>query len=118
MKIDLGSTYDMPEMPIMAKSQSDKPAKHYPTLHIDCGDVLLENLPDSGVMEINFKVVSRSCNERDGKKSCCVTLEVREITDVEEKEEADDAPENATSALDKLAELESAKEDSSEDGEE
>ena len=116
MKIDLGSDYTAQES--VPSPVSGKPKKHYPHLQIDCGDVMLENLPDEGVIELRYKVVSRSCNEYNGKKTCCVSLEAREILDVEESEEPDEVPESATSALDKLAELESAKEDSSEQGEE
>jgi hypothetical protein len=108
--IDLGYTYDNgPCAPCEVKSQTDAPKKHYPCLHIDCGSSLLKNLPDEGEVTIRFKVTSRNTNERDGKKTCSLTLEAREILDVDV--ESEDEEESGESALDKLAKLESAKED-------
>jgi hypothetical protein len=73
---------------------------------LDCGSELLDGLPEEGELTVRYKVVSKSTNERDGKKSCTLTLEVREIVEVEREEEEDDS---AESALDKLAEIETAK---------
>lgn len=112
MNIDLGYSYDMPEAALVAKAPSEKPIKHYPTLHLSCGDVLLENLPDEGTLEVTFKVTNRTVSERNGKKAYDLTLEIREILDVEETEEADEEPDDAATALDKLAALESAKDNS------
>ena len=110
MKIDLARKNTMDSMATPISPEMKTPS--YPCLHIDCGEALLEDLPDSGVMEIKFKVVSRSCSERDGKKDCCVTLEVQTILDVEAEEEKDGEKESTGSVLDRLAKLEAAGEDS------
>lgn len=106
MKIDLARKDSMAAMTQPISSETS-----YPRLYIDCGEVLLEDLPDSGTMEVKFKVVSRSCDERDGKKNCCVTLEVQKILDVEAAEEKDEVKESTGSVLDRLAKLEAAGED-------
>lgn len=107
MKIDLGYSYDGPTEPVNLKSS---PTKHYPTLHIDCGDVFLNGLPEEGEMTVTYKITSRNTNMRDGKTTCSVSLEIREINDVEVDEdlEADDE-DSPQEALEKLAKLATAK---------
>jgi hypothetical protein len=119
MKIDLGTVYDSPSMAMPEMPSKPEQNKHYPTLNIECGDVMLNGLPDEGVIELRYKVTSRSCNERNGKKTCCITLEAREILDIEPRAKgASDSADSPAEALDKLAELESANEDAGEYGEE
>lgn len=106
MNIDLGTKY--PSGPCEPCSKPDKNLKSYPCLYIDCGEALLKNLPDEGVIELRYKVTSRSTNEREGKKNCSLTLEAREILEIEV---SDEKPETAESAIDKLAELLTAKDE-------
>lgn len=77
--IDLGKTYD--DLGAIAVSVNDSPKKkHYPDLYLsDIDDPDLLDLPDEGVAEIRFRVVSRSYREdgrSDKKRSCSLTLEV------------------------------------------
>lgn len=81
--IDLGKTFN--DIGAIAVSVGDEPdKKHYPDLYLsDVDDPSLLDLPDEGVAEIHFKVVSRSHHEEnrhgDKKRTCSLTLEVRSI---------------------------------------
>lgn len=99
--IDLGrkspEPIGMPEMP----TKTSEPSVHYPTLYID-GDASLMKLPDSGVMEVAFKVCSRNVTTRDSKTTCCVCLDVTKILEVE-ADVSTGEKESASDVLDKLA---------------
>jgi hypothetical protein len=80
--IELGRSFDELAIPIM-ESARDK--KHYPDLFLsDVDDERILDLPDEGVAEIHFKVISRTHREEngDGKKkrrSCSLRLEIYSI---------------------------------------
>lgn len=110
-EIDLGTKYPEMSEPMPMKMSESKVM--YPHLHI-CGDKELD-LPDSGVMEIEFRKISESERKNDDGSDtyeCC--LEVRKILEIEgeeEEEEDDNEPQaparsftEAEEALDKIAE--------------
>jgi hypothetical protein len=71
-------------IPAPATIDSDEP--HYPTLYIDYEGGELTSLPDSGEMTVKFRVNSRTESERDGKKSCSLSLDIKRILSVKASE--------------------------------
>jgi len=98
MKIDLGRTYNSEPM----TEKVDKKEKHYPSLYIsDVEDKELAALPYEGTMTVRFCKTSSQVNDREGKKSVSMTLDIKAILDVE----ADEEPEKSREAkLDEIAE--------------
>lgn len=77
--IDLGKTYDEPEISPAEDAESSESKIHYPSLYLsDRPD--LAGLPDSGTATIEFKVISRTVSERDGEKNVSIELEIHKIT--------------------------------------
>jgi hypothetical protein len=86
---------------IPAPATLDSDETHYPTLYIDYEGGELKNLPDSGEMVVKFRVNSRTESERDGKKSCSLSLDIKRILSVK----ASEAPRKSREAeLDEIAE--------------
>jgi hypothetical protein len=91
----------MPTYPIdlgrksgLAPAEPFKPSeKHYPTIYLD--DVAGEiDLPDDGVMTVRFHKTSETTTDREGVKTQCACLEIREIVKVkgEAPKEDDKSP--------------------------
>jgi hypothetical protein len=82
--IDLGRTFNDIDIPII---ESSRDKVHYPDLYLsDVDDERILDLPDEGVAEIHFKVLSRTHREENGrangakkKRSCSLRLEIRSI---------------------------------------
>lgn len=92
------------------------PDMSYPTLYLDSDQVM--DLPDDGTMTIRFHKTSETVTDREGKKTQCCTLEVREILSTK-GEAGSKSAENPGDRLDALrAEIESMKEDMAEGSEE
>lgn len=75
--------------PFPTEAVNPSPGKHYPTLYLD--DVGGEmDLPDDGVMTVRFHKTSETTTDREGKKTQCVCLEVREIKSVKGQKPPED----------------------------
>lgn len=76
--IDLGKK--LRDMVNVVPVQADEP--HYPDLYLsDVEDTKLVEMPDKGICEIRYRVVSRTHREEKGRKdSCSIRLEVLSIT--------------------------------------
>lgn len=109
-RIDLG--FLPPANSVSPYPFDDRPKKEYPLLNLNCGDALLESLPESGEITLRFRVARRKTLEQNGERSCDLSLEIREILSVEDYEIREkEKPESAEAALDRLAKLDSAEED-------
>ena len=109
MIIDLGKTPEpvkTPEAP-SKQAKSAKPKAYYPTIYLS-GVSGLESLPEG---EFEFegigRVVSKTVNTKDGKKTCSCEIEIKSI----ECEECEVEDETIEDAFDKVAAKKSAKPD-------
>ena len=102
MSIDLASSSY--SEPCCVSSQSED-RKYYPNFHYE-GDKELD-LPEEGTMVIKFKRTSRSESERDGKTRYSMSVDVCSIESVDgnEIEKPAESYDDASSALDKIAEM-------------
>ena len=80
MNIDLGHKMDFPEGPVMVAAPKEEARVHYPSIYIRGGSEL-KAIPESGTITFRFKRVSKSERESEGKKTCELELECREILD-------------------------------------
>lgn len=86
--------------------EPNSPREHFPCLYLDGGKELA-GLPDEGTMTIRYKIASRTHNERDGKKTSSVSIDVTHIVDVEGEKAKESSNKSREAELDKLAEEES-----------
>lgn len=101
---------------------SSKSEVYYPTLYLEGKDDKLSDLPESGTMTVQFKVVRwEESKTKEGERYCC-TVEVQKILSVDSGEVSAPATkrdnEATTSALDALAKALSEKKASEDEGEE
>lgn len=101
MRIDLGKKMD-DCTPCCAPSpaKDSEPKVYYPSLYMS-GSPDLAEIPESGVIELRFRRVSKSIRDRDGKQQIEVEIEALEVLDVESDE--DEAKETAEESFDKTA---------------
>jgi hypothetical protein len=109
--IDLALPGYSGESPVSAPT--DRPPD-YPTLHLEfTGDDAVD-FPKDGKVEFEYHLSSETESDRNGKKRCSYTLEIRKLLDVEG--EKDIRPSKTdTSAGDALDKLMKAKESASDD---
>lgn len=99
MKIDLGKKMDMEAMPQpVSVSQSEM---HYPTLYLDLPSGSGKDLPEEGTMTVEFKRESYTESERNGKKTCSVSLSIKSLDNIEGEKSDEYERTKAEAALDK-----------------
>ncbi len=69
----------MPSVEVEVKAEKKEPEVYYPSLYVEG---LSESLGISGegIATVKFKVVQSTERERDGEKSYCYDIEIREFT--------------------------------------